>query len=79
MSFSFNWAGVNIPTINVAKGTAAEDAAMLGGAVRGYQKREADKEYSEMLKGYQNNDAEIVAEIQRLEARNNEIRRLLGV
>lgn len=79
MSFSFNWAGVNIPTINVAKGTATEDAAMLGGAVRGYQKREADKEYSEMLKGYQNNDAEIVAEIQRLEARNNEIRRLLGV
>lgn len=79
MSFSFNWAGVNIPTISVAKGTAAEDAAMLGGAVRGYQKREADKEYSEMLKGYQNNDAEIVAEIQRLEARNNEIRRLLGV
>ena len=79
MAFSFNWSGVNIPTINVEKGNGAETAAMFGSAVRGFEKRQADKEYAEMLNGAQNNDSEIMAEIQRLEARNAEIRKMLGV
>ena len=79
MAFSFNWSGVNVPTISVEKGNGAEAAAMFGSAARGFEKRQADKEYADLLKGAQNNDAEIMAEIQRLETRNAEIRKMLGV
>lgn len=78
MSFSFNWAGVTMPQINVAKTTEREDAEKFGAALKGYRKSVADKEYAEMLNGVSNNDAQIIDEINRLEARNAEIRRMLG-
>lgn len=78
MAFSFNWAGLDVPTINVHDSSeqVRTDMQNLGGAVRGYQVRQADKEYADLL-GQQEklgSDIEsITSEIATLEARNKEI------
>lgn len=82
MSFSFNWSGLQVPTIkggdNGAK--AAETAALFGKAAVGADRMIANKEYKDILAGMpQESEQIIMAEIQRLEARNAEIRRMLGV
>lgn len=79
MAFSFNWAGVNIPKIDAQpKNAANEIAANLGKAQWGSVVRDANNEYADMLTSGSSVAEEvrkIQAEIARLEARNNEIRR----
>lgn len=86
MGFSFNWAGVNIPQIQVkdTMDQARMDAANLGSALRGYQRMKANKEYGELLKKYrERGSSERVAalneELRQLKARNMEIAAQLGM
>ena len=83
MAFSFNWAGTNLPQIQVKDRweEAREDAATLGKALRGYEKREADREYAGLLER-RNSELErmdgISARIASLQKRNGEIREILA-
>ena len=86
MGFSFNWAGVNIPQIQVkdTMDQSIKDAANLGTAVRGYQRMQANKEYGELLKKYRErgSDQRVAAlnnELRQLKARNMEIAAQLGM
>ena len=86
MGFSFNWAGVNIPQIQVKDTTenAVRDAANLGAAVRGYQRMQANKEYGELLKKYRErgSDQRVAAlqdELRSLKARTMQIAAQLGM
>lgn len=87
MAFTFNWAGVNIPTVqggnNDFQRLAREDGASWGNAVRGYEQRKASQEYADILKGFNNPNtaakiAELQSELARLEQRNEEIKAQLG-
>lgn len=83
MAFSFNWAGLNVPQIQ-PKDTmeqARVDAANIGSALRGYEIRQANREYADIIKG--RNDAltrmdEISNRIAQLQRRNEEIRSQLA-
>lgn len=83
MAFSFNWAGIDIPQLQVKDRweEAREDAATIGKALRGYEKREADKEYAGLLER-RNSELErmdgISARIAALQKRNGEIREILA-
>lgn len=86
MGFSFNWAGVNIPTIQGGnrnyQNTVRQDAAAAGNALRGYDRMQADKEYAGIIgeaQGASPDVAGIKAEIGRLKARNAEIAKILGL
>lgn len=79
MGFSFNWAGVNIPQIQVKDNWAQsrEDAKTLGAALRGYEVKKANKEYAGLISS--RNEAlakmdEISNRIASLQKRNEEIR-----
>ena len=79
MGFSFNWAGVNIPQIQVKDTTenAMRDADNIGRALRGYEVRQANKEYANLISS--RNEAltkmdEISNRIASLQKRNEEIR-----
>lgn len=83
MGFSFNWAGVNIPQIQVKDQWAQsrEDAMNLGKAVRGFEVRQANREYADIIEG--RNKAltkmdEISNRIAQLQQRNEEIRSQLS-
>lgn len=87
MAFTFNWAGVDVPTIqggsNNYQQTIRNDAASWGNALRGYEQRKANQEYADMLKGFNNPNtaakiAELQAELARLEQRNEAIKAQLG-
>lgn len=81
MSFTFNWTGTSIPTIQGNKDW--KDRIMkaggdLGTAVRGYERKQADKEYADMLSEYDNSNSrisEIESRIAALEAENAELMR----
>lgn len=83
MAFSFNWAGVNIQPIQ-PKDTMEQariDAANIGSALRGYEIRQANREYADIIKG--RNDSltrmdEISNRIAQLQRRNEEIRSQLA-
>lgn len=83
MAFSFNWAGIDIPQLQVKDRweEAREDAATIGKALRGYEKREADREYAGLLER-RNSEMEkmdsISARIASLQKRNGEIREILA-
>ena len=83
MAFSFNWAGIDIPQIQVKDrwAEAREDAANIGKALRGYEKRESDREYADILER-RNSELErmdgISARIASLQKRNGEIREILA-
>ena len=83
MAFSFNWAGIDIPQLQVKDRweEAREDAATLGKALRGYEKREADREYAGLIER-RNSELErmdgISARIASLQKRNGEIREILA-
>lgn len=83
MAFSFNWAGVDIPQLQVKDRweEAREDASTIGKALRGYEKREADREYAGLIER-RNSEMErmdgISARIASLQKRNEEIRALLA-
>lgn len=88
MAFSFNWAGVNIPTIQGGnrnyQNTARQDAAAAGNALRGYDRMQADKEYADIIGNagsspWGDDVTGIQAEIDRLKARNMEIAKILGI
>lgn len=83
MAFSFNWAGLNVPQIQSKDTTqqAYTDASNLGKALRGYEVREANREYADLING--RNDgltrmAEISKRIAQLQKRNEEIRSQLS-
>lgn len=86
MSFSFNWAGLNVPTIAGKRevqiqNQQADVAGKLGAALRGYERRVADNEYADILAQDTAVDQRVIqiqAEIARLEQRNAEIRNQLG-
>lgn len=92
MAFSFNWAGIDIPQIQVKDrwAEAREDARALGIGARGAQnmieKREADREYADILNGYKGPSTDrgpeyraLKQELASLKARNEEIARRLGI
>lgn len=86
MGFSFNWAGVNVPQIQVKDNwaNARVDAANLGAAVRGYERMQANKEYGDLIKNYRegNYSEKVIAlkeELNRLKERNREIAAQLGM
>jgi murein L,D-transpeptidase YcbB/YkuD len=90
MSFSFNWAGLNTPTVNYTK--AIEDADFgknLGIAARGFENRQAAKDYADKIDTYRmgrnaqagsnkSRIAEIKEEIARLKQENADIDALLA-
>lgn len=85
MSFSFNWAGLNVPNVTYTK--AIDDADFgknLGLAARGIENRMAAKKYADKIDEYRMGQnaqsgtnrsriAEIKAEIARLKQENAEI------
>lgn len=83
MAFSFNWAGVNIQPIQ-PKDTmeqARVDAANIGSAIRGYEVRQANREYADIIEGRNKSLArmdEISNRIAQLQRRNEEIRSQLA-
>lgn len=81
MAFTFNWAGLQVPQMQRKDNmpAAVEAAGEFGRAVKGYEKKKADAEYMGMLSAPTENPQAIMLEIQRLEQRNAEIRKLLGV
>lgn len=83
MAFSFNWAGIRTPSIAVKDRTEAATRAAenFGAAARGYENRELDKEFADMLQGrsgVKGRIAEIEKEIKTLRNRNAEIKAILG-
>ena len=81
MAFTFNWAGLQVPQMQRKDNmpAAVEAAGEFGRAVKGYEKREADKEYMDILGESVEDTQAIEAEIARLENRNAEIRKQLGI
>lgn len=80
MSFTFNWAGLSIPTATRADNSARtiEAGANLGTAARGAQNMIYDREYSQMVADHKDTDpkiAEIEAQIKQLEADNARLMR----
>lgn len=85
MSFSFNWAGLNVPTIAGKRDVQLQNqqanvAGKLGAALRGYEDRarteELNSEYSSLLDQYGQGDpnvADIEAQIQALKAQNEQL------
>lgn len=83
MAFTFNWQGIRVNPVSGARndGAARADAANFGGAARGYENRKLDNEYAAMVRGRRDMQANIdgiKAEIDRLEARQAEIRAIIG-
>lgn len=79
MAFSFNWAGLNVPQIQAKDTTqqAYTDASNLGKALRGYEVREANREYADIVNA--RNDTltrmgEISKRLAELQKRREEIR-----
>lgn len=88
MAFSFNWAGMSVPQVNAYDGTenAMRDASNAALAARGFEKREADREYADILNGYEGPSTDrgpeyraMQQELASLKARNAEIARRLGI
>lgn len=85
MAFSFNWAGLNVPTIAGKRDVQiqnqqADVAGKLGKALRGYEDRklrdELNDEYSKMLGEYGYGDpnlSDIQAQINALKAENAQL------
>ena len=85
MAFSFNWAGLNVPTIAGKRDVQiqnqqADVAGKLGKALRGYEDRklrdELNDEYSKMLDEYGYDDpnlSDIQEQIDALKAENAQL------
>lgn len=89
MSFSFNWAGINVPQASTEGNATVQnrsrtDAGAWGAAARGYERAAADRQYGDLLKNFrEGNSAERVnalkEELRTLKARNMEIAAQLGM
>lgn len=90
MAFTFNWTGVqgvrDIP-VKDRDAQIRSDAAAWGNAVKGYRNYQANQEYKKLLEEYNqagNGEelsaslAQLMNELQRLKARNAEIKAQLG-
>lgn len=82
MGFSFNWAGLNVPQIKTYDSLAnvRNDMQNIASGVRGYERKEANNQYADMIRDYsQTRDSSLAeidsikAEISRLQARNEQI------
>lgn len=85
MAFSFNWAGLSVPQVNVTQPAVTnEDFRAMGVAARGYKNRQAASEFANKIDNYrrgifadkqanQKRIAEIEAEIARLEQENAQL------
>lgn len=85
MAFSFNWAGLSVPQVNVTQPAVTnEDFRAMGTAARGYKNRQAASEFANKIDNYrrgifadkqanQKRIAEIEAEIARLEQENAQL------
>lgn len=85
MAFSFNWAGLSVPQVNVTQpAITSEDFRAMGTAARGYKNRQAASEFADKIDNYrrgifadkqanQKRIAEIEAEIARLEQENAQL------
>lgn len=87
MAFSFNWAGLSIPTVNRIENEVdmGEVGRNLGTAMRGYQNRRAADDYADLIDKYRNGASadtgraeQIRAEIARLEAENAHLADFIG-
>lgn len=87
MSFTFNWAGVQVPVAETKNNMkqSITDAGNFGRAARGFVVDQADKEYQGILNDYTQNQElsrrnveALRAELAQLKARNEEIRQLIG-
>lgn len=89
MSFSFNWAGINVPqaategNASVQNRTRA-DAGAWGAAARGYERSVADRKYGDLLGNFRDGNsagrvAALKEELRTLKARNMEIAAQLGM
>ena len=88
MAFSFNWAGMSVPQVNAYDGTenAMLDASNAALAASGFERRAADREYADILNGYEGPSTDrgpeyraLQQELASLKARNAEIARRLGI
>jgi hypothetical protein len=88
MSFTFNWAGFTVP--NAAPRDPSERmssdlnavGANVGAAARGYEKMQADREYSALLGDFRDRGPRLLQlrqELAKLRARNAEIAQQLGI
>ena len=82
MGFSVNGAGLNVPQIKTYDSSAnvRNDMQNIASAVRGYERKEANNQYADMIRDYsQTRDSSLAeidsikAEISRLQARNEQI------
>lgn len=85
MAFSFNWAGLSMPQVNVTQPAVTnEDFRAMGVAARDYKNRQAASEFANKIDNYrrgifadqqgnQKRIAEIEAEIARLEQENAQL------
>lgn len=90
MSFQFNWAGLNVPTVNMGQEVDMNRIGEnLGKGLRGYRNREAADEYARKIDAYRNRNIadrqgeaseieKIQAEIARLQQENAQIDLALG-
>ena len=91
MAFSFNWAGLQVPQAKFTKAIEDEEFGKnLGLAARGYENRQAAKEYARKIDQFRKGRAAessdkasriaaIKAEIAKLESENAEIEQKLNV
>lgn len=91
MAFSFNWAGLRVPQATFTKAVDdPEFGANLGRAARGYENRQAAKEYARKIDQFRKGRAAesadkasriaaIKAEIAKLESENESIEKALNV
>ena len=85
MSFSFNWAGLSVPTISGKRDVQIQNqqaniGGNLGKALRGYEDRvrteELNDEYQQLLDQYGQGDpsiSDIEAQIQALKTQNEQL------
>lgn len=90
MAFSFNWAGLQVPQAKFTKAIEDEEfGANLGRAARGYENRQAAKEYARKIDQFRQGRAAdasdkasriaaIKAEIAKLESENESIEKKLN-
>lgn len=86
MSFSFNWAGLQAPKVDIPQTHDFSEAGKaLGTALRGYRDRSAAEDYADMVDAYNtgrkernsSRAAEIRAEIARLEQQNAQLMQMM--